>query len=111
VLFNAIEEMGMKLKLALAAAAVMGAFAMTAPTIAAPLAGAGVATQNAKIDGKAAEQVRYYRRHYRHRGWRPYRYGYRRHYRPYYGYGAYSGYGYGYPYYRRRPGIYLGFGF
>jgi hypothetical protein len=106
--------MGMNLKLALAAAAFMAAFALTAPSNAAPLAGAGLATQDAKTDLKASEQVhrRYYRgRHYRHRGWRPYRYGYRRHYRPYYGYGAYSGYGYGYPYYRRRPGIYLGFGF
>ena len=110
----------MKVKLALAAAAIMGAFAISVPSQAAPLSGAGIATEAAKTDAKPMEQV--HRRYYRGgtgvagigaiavSGYR--RYGYRRYYRPYYG-GFYGGgYGYGYPYrWHRRPGIYLGFGF
>ena len=121
-MFLQIEEMGMKVKLALAAAAILGAFAITAPTNAAPLAGAGIATQAAKADAKVTEHVhkrRWHRRHYRHRNWsrrhyRHRRYAYRPYYyRPYYGYNNY--YRGGYPYYGgrhfRRGGIYFGFGF
>jgi hypothetical protein len=118
--FLQIEEMGMKIKLALAAAAILGAFAITAPSNAAPLAGAGVATQGAKVDAKATEEVRHrrwHRRHWRHRHyhrrhWRHRRYYRPYYYRPYYGYNNYYG---GYPYYGgrhfRRGGVYFGFGF
>jgi hypothetical protein len=112
------KEKGMKMKMAVAAAALLGAVAITAPSTAAPLAGAGVATSAAKTDAKATEAVRYrryYRRPYYRRHWRPYRpyryyrpYGF---YRPYYGYGpGWYGPGWGPGWGYRRPGIYLGFG-
>ena len=63
----------MKVKLALAAAAIMGAFAVSVPSQAAPLAGAGIATEAAKTDAKPMEQV--HRRHYRGRHWRGRHYG------------------------------------
>ena len=53
----------MKVKLALAAAAIMGAFAISVPSQAAPLSGAGIATEAAKTDAKPMEQV--HRRYYR----------------------------------------------
>jgi hypothetical protein len=108
--------MGMKVKLAVAAAALMGALAISATSQAAPLAGTGHATQTAKVDAMATEHVRY--RRYGHRGYGYRRYGYRRYGYRRYGYGYpyyqpyYGGYGYGYPYrYYRRPRIYFGFGF
>ena len=58
----------MKVKLALAAAAIMGAFAVSVPSQAAPLSGAGIATEAAKTDAKPMEQV--HRRYYRGRHWR-----------------------------------------
>jgi hypothetical protein len=127
----------MKANLAVAAAALVGAFALPIPSQATPLAAAGRATVTENISAKATEKVRHrrygYRRYgYRRYGYRPYyyrRYSYRPYYgygyrypyyRPYYGgygygypyYGAYYGYGYGYPYrFYRRPSIYFGFGF
>jgi hypothetical protein len=108
--------MGMKMKLALAAAAILGAVTFTAPTSAAPLAGTGLAAK-ADTATNAVEQVHRRRwrghRYYGRRHWRPRHYGYRpfRRYRPYYyGYPGYYGY-YGYPYRRwYRPGVYLHFG-
>jgi hypothetical protein len=81
-------------------------FSATVPAQAMPTgnAAAGVVKQAAET-GNAVEEVRH-RRHWRrhhHRHWRHHHH--RRFYRPYY-YGYY-----GYPYYYRRPGIRLYFGF
>jgi hypothetical protein len=104
----------MKMKIALAATALLGAMAFATPSSAAPLAGTGLATK-ADTATSAVEQVHRRRwrghRYYGRRYWRPRYYGYRpyRYYSPYY---AYPYYGYnGYPYRRwRRGGVYLHFG-
>ncbi len=104
----------MKMKLAVASALLVGAFAFTMPSSAAPLAGAGVATKAATADAKVTEEVRH-RRHWRHRRWHHRRWHHRRWhhrrwYRPYYYRPYYGGFYGGYPWGWRRPGIYLRFG-
>ena len=73
---------------------------------------ADITTSSAAKAAGITEEVRHrrrgYRRHWGHR--RHYGYGYRPYYyRPYY-YRPYYG-GWGYPYYRRRPGFGIFFGF
>ena len=112
---------------------IAGCIAAAALAFAAPKpASAMTAVAPAVHYGETADIVQPVRRYYRGRGYRRYgygrgyrnygyrNYGYGRGYRNYgyrrYGYGGYGyrryGYGgYGYPYYRRRPGISLWFGY
>lgn len=108
----------MRSKIAMTLAAIGAAVIISsAPAGAAPVTGSNVEATRAAAGPPVVEEVgRKYRRHYRHRrhAYRPRVYGfYGRPYRRFYGPRYYSPYYYGgYPYYyRRRPGIYFGFGF
>jgi hypothetical protein len=103
---------------------IAGCVAAAAFVFAAPIPASAITVFAPAVHyGETADIVEPVGRYYRGRGYR--RYGYGRGYRNYgyrnygyrrYGYGGYGyrryGYGgYGYPYYRRRPGINLWFGY